>query len=273
MKRQMVDLFCGAGAVTEGALRAGFEVVLAMDKWPEAIQTYRINHPEIETYCFDLDTSPFIVAQMITPYLDPDAHFHLHGSPPCQALSNASWNTNPENGLRMVVWFYELVAILKPDSFSLESVFGIRPFLDDNNKRYSFVNSADYGVPQRRRRIFAGEGWMLYPTHTGRWVSTADALPHHEDKDFIPVESMKQRWKMTINDPYPTITTEIRSQIKVGGETLSHRDLVTLQGWEGFIWDKDTNYADLDVMIGNMVNPPIIENMLNNLVSTDYEWV
>ncbi len=273
MKKQMVDLFCGAGAVTEGALRAGFEVVLAMDKWPEAIQTYRINHPEIETYCFDLDTSPFIVAQMITPYLDPDAHFHLHGSPPCQALSNASWNTNPENGLRMVVWFYELVAILKPDSFSLESVFGIRPFLEDNNKRYSFVNSADYGVPQRRRRIFAGEGWMLHPTHTGRWVSTADALPHHEDKDFIPVESMKQRWKMTINDPYPTITTEIRSQIKVGGETLSHKDLVTLQGWESFIWGKDTNFSDLDVMIGNMVNPPIIENMLNNLVPTDHEWV
>ena len=88
--------------------------------------------------------------------------------------------------------------------------------------------------------------------------------------------SLKKKKKIQIKEStnkYKTITTKIRSQIKIGGKTLSHKDLVTLQGWEGFIWDKNTNLLDIEVMIGNMVNPPIIENMLTNLEPTNYEWV
>src|SRR5262249_9655322 len=42
-----VDLFCGAGGLSEGFRRAGFRVVTAMDSDPVSIRTYWLNHPEV----------------------------------------------------------------------------------------------------------------------------------------------------------------------------------------------------------------------------------
>jgi site-specific DNA-cytosine methylase len=43
------------------------------------------------------------------------------------------------------------------------------------------LNSADFGVPQTRRRCYAGEGWAACPSHTKEeWVSVIEALPHLE---------------------------------------------------------------------------------------------
>ena len=39
----MVDLFCGAGGLSLGFQKAGFDLVLAADNDPKAIQTYRKN--------------------------------------------------------------------------------------------------------------------------------------------------------------------------------------------------------------------------------------
>src|SRR6266436_8039520 len=40
-----LDLFCGAGGITEGFRRAGFECLYANDIDCWAIQTFRANHP------------------------------------------------------------------------------------------------------------------------------------------------------------------------------------------------------------------------------------
>ncbi|HOE81846.1 MAG TPA: DNA cytosine methyltransferase, partial [Myxococcota bacterium] len=46
-----VDLFCGAGGFTTGLLRAGFNVVCAVDSWNKAVESYRLNfeHPCLDT--------------------------------------------------------------------------------------------------------------------------------------------------------------------------------------------------------------------------------
>src|SRR5947208_2314004 len=41
-----VDLFCGAGGLSEGLRQAGFDVVAAGDHDPDACATYRLNFPE-----------------------------------------------------------------------------------------------------------------------------------------------------------------------------------------------------------------------------------
>ena len=41
-----IDLFCGAGGITEGFRQAGYECLYANDCMPEAIATFRENHPE-----------------------------------------------------------------------------------------------------------------------------------------------------------------------------------------------------------------------------------
>jgi len=41
--QKFVDLFCGAGGMSLGFIRAGWESVGAFDVWPEAVETFRKN--------------------------------------------------------------------------------------------------------------------------------------------------------------------------------------------------------------------------------------
>lgn len=46
-----VDLFCGAGGSTTGAIAAGVDVVLAVNHWRTAITSHQQNHPGIRHIC------------------------------------------------------------------------------------------------------------------------------------------------------------------------------------------------------------------------------
>jgi len=41
-----IDLFCGAGGITEGFREAGYRCLYGNDFTPDAIETFRLNHPE-----------------------------------------------------------------------------------------------------------------------------------------------------------------------------------------------------------------------------------
>ena len=43
MKINIIDLFCGAGGFSLGFEQEGFESVLAIDKWSDAVETYNYN--------------------------------------------------------------------------------------------------------------------------------------------------------------------------------------------------------------------------------------
>lgn len=78
----------------------------------------------------------------------------------------------------MVIWYLNLVKSVQPDSWSMENVVPMRKRLPDGTPNV-ILNSADFGVPQTRRRCYAGEGWVAEPTHTKEeWVSVIEALPH-----------------------------------------------------------------------------------------------
>lgn len=219
---QAVDMFCGGGGATEGFIMAGAEVVLAIDVWAEALKLHELNHPDVEIMEYELGKSITLTASMIRSRLSPDAHFHLHGSPPCQALSNASKH-DAKDGLFLVKWFLRLVEYMKPDSWSMENVVPLGKHLREMNIPYEIVNAADYGVPQARKRCFAGEGWTLTPTHSkDQWVGVIDALPHLSG-ELKPAPSMVDRWAdLSMDKPFPTITSQSPKQIRV--EEFVHMD-------------------------------------------------
>jgi site-specific DNA-cytosine methylase len=63
----------------------------------------------------------------------------------------------------------------------MENVVPVRKRLPEGTPSV-VLNSADFGVPQTRRRCFAGEGWLAEPTHLkDEWVSVLDALPYLND--------------------------------------------------------------------------------------------
>jgi site-specific DNA-cytosine methylase len=212
---QVVDLFCGGGGFTEGAVRAGAEVVLSIDCWEPAIEIHKANHPDIPCENYTLGGSIVETAAFIRSRLTPGAHFHLHGSPPCQKLSNAS-KGDAEEGMVLVNWFIDLVRHMKPDSWSMENVVPVAKKIDKHRPGTPYVklNSADFGVPQTRNRIFAGEGWVAEPTHTkDDWVSVIEALPHLEGElNMTTNKNIKQR---TVDEPMRTITSKTPSQTQI----------------------------------------------------------
>lgn len=166
-KLTAVDLFCGCGGLTAGLKRAGFQVLGAVDIDPLAIQTYTANHPEVEVWQKDIRAlDPLELLETIG--LEVGQLDLLAGCPPCQGFStirtrNGSVQVNdPRNDL--VLEFQRFVEALRPRAVMLENV----PGLAHDERFVSFkqtmrrlgylgehriLNAAEYGVPQRRRRL------------------------------------------------------------------------------------------------------------------------
>ncbi|AIZ44597.1 hypothetical protein QR90_05065 [Deinococcus radiopugnans] len=181
----MVDLFCGAGGLSEGFRQAGFRTVLAVDSNPVALRTYRLNHPEVpedRVICEDL-VDFRKDGERLRALLGHQPIDVLIGGPPCQGFSRAGWRSRG-TGRRFTATeddrnylFRELVGllhVLQPRIFVMENVPGVGEvrFEDGTNflevmqnamRRAGYttevwiLNAAAYGVPQNRvRRIIVG---------------------------------------------------------------------------------------------------------------------
>jgi len=210
---QIIDLFCGGGGFTKGCIESGHKPVLCVDNWDKAIHFHEVNFPEIPTLKLELGGDIQTTSHILEKYIERDYHLHIHGSPPCQELSNAS-NHNSSIGYDMVKWFLKLVEYMKPNSWSMENVLPVASFLEKDSIPYVKLNSANFGVPQTRKRIFAGQGWSAKETHTKeQWVSIIKALPHLEGElNEIVNKKIKQR---TIDEPIRSITSKIPSQTRI----------------------------------------------------------
>ncbi len=51
-----IDLFCGAGGITEGFRQAGYKCLYAIDFNPSAIETFQANHPEAWAECENIES-------------------------------------------------------------------------------------------------------------------------------------------------------------------------------------------------------------------------
>jgi len=227
MLKVCIDLFAGSGGFSHGWIQAGGRLAVAVDVWEEALQNHALNHPEVPILNLELGGDIEETAKILREYLEPfgvNVRFHLHGSPPCQALSNASSRVNPEDGMLMVNWFLDLVAYMEPDSWSMENVVPVARRLPEGTPWVKLC-SADFGVPQKRYRIFAGEGWEAKPTHSKEtWVSVIEAIPDLLGCELLPAPSMASRWKdLTINKPFPTITSQSPNQIRIVSRRISKR--------------------------------------------------
>jgi DNA (cytosine-5)-methyltransferase 1 len=203
---KIASLFSGCGGLDLGFTQAGFEVIYANDNASFCWETFEKNHHT------KIDRRSIInVKSEEIPDVDG-----IIGGPPCQSwsLAGAMRGIKDQRGQL----FYEYLRILKdkkPKFFLAENVPGIiskthksefekilREFEKVGkgyNVNYKILNSADYGVPQERKRVFViglrkdlGKTFEFpKPTHSkdgkeNKWVSlrkTIGDLP-----ESIPAE-------------------------------------------------------------------------------------
>ncbi len=199
-----VDVFAGGGGLTLGARRAGFDVRVAIEVDEEVSATYRKNHPN--THLMRRDARNVAGQEMLVlSGKPPDL---LMGCAPCQgfcSLTIRSEREDPRN--QLISEMARLVEETAPESVFMENVPGLvsrgSDLFDALLQRLQKagyvpqwwnVEMADYGIPQRRRRLvlLAGRGFPIdlpRPTHarvpsqsTGRkaWRTLREALPAQE---------------------------------------------------------------------------------------------
>lgn len=195
MSIKVVSLFSGGGGLDLGFQKAGYEIIWAIDNNKNAVATYKEN---IGNHIICADINKIDLAMI------PNADVVI-GGPPCQSFSLAG-KRNVEDERGQLVWRYiEIIRHVKPKAFVFENVMGLlsaknkngekifellkRAFCDIGYNIESMVaNAADYGIPQRRKRVLivgvnnGKEFAFPSPTHnesgTGlkKYVSVKEAL-------------------------------------------------------------------------------------------------
>jgi len=166
-KPTAIDLFCGCGGLTVGLKRAGFRIVGAVDNDSVAVATYKANHRDVKVWSRDISKLTIAAVKRRLNLRKGELDL-ISGCPPCQGftslrtLNGARAIEDPRNDL--ISEFQRFVQYLRPKAVMMENV----PELAQDRRfnefcqalermgyigEYRILNTANYGVPQRRERL------------------------------------------------------------------------------------------------------------------------
>lgn len=164
-----IDCFCGAGGLSLGFEKAGFDVLYAFDLDATAIDTYRHNPNYHKGQAFVRD-----IYDVTKASIEDDLGHELGtvdvviGGPPCQGFSVQRRGDNNDPRNHLVLEYCRFLMEIQPRFFVMENVGGLlstrgRPFLEKFTQQLADMGYAikirkltasDYGVPQSRKRVF-----------------------------------------------------------------------------------------------------------------------
>jgi DNA (cytosine-5)-methyltransferase 1 len=160
-----VDLFAGCGGLSEGMRQAGFKVFAALEVDREALRCYSLNH--LDTYLINEDIRS-VKTSCISVLLKGKTIHLLAGCPPCQGFSSVRRLNRTravrDNRNKLVLDYLRFIRDLGPLTVMLENVPGVKKYYLFNyivqtlirlgyQLDYNVVDLADYGVPQKRKRL------------------------------------------------------------------------------------------------------------------------
>lgn len=181
MKRLLAsDLFCGCGGFSSGLLQACSDLdrraeLLAVNHWPQAIETHSLNHPGVRHLCENLDN---VDPRKVHPGGKLEI---LLASPECTHFSNARGGTPMSDQSRSSAWHVVRWAeALRIENIVVENVREFQTWGPlDNKKRpikhkrgevfrawlhcfealgyhvdFKVLNAADFGGATSRQRLF-----------------------------------------------------------------------------------------------------------------------
>lgn len=162
-----IDLFAGAGGITEGFRQAGFKCLYANDFNAAAVETFRLNHPQTISSCGPIEEqNPAEIRRTLR--LNKGELDCMVGGPPCQGFSIYAPERvldDPRNSmfrhyLRFVDEFAPRTILIEnvPGMLSLAGGRIVDIILMELEKRGYHTTprillAAHYGVPQTRFRL------------------------------------------------------------------------------------------------------------------------
>lgn len=174
-KPVVVDLFAGAGGFSLAAVEAGCSIAVAIENDPYAVETYKENLLKYEAAkrvkVLDNSILDYIPETVRAENLGDVECDLLLGGPPCQGFSTHrildAGVDDPRN--QLVLAYFRFVKAFRPRVFLMENVPGIlwdrhKSYLEkfyEEGKKAGYqvldpvvLDARDFGVPQRRKRVF-----------------------------------------------------------------------------------------------------------------------
>ena len=219
---KILDLFSGAGGfslgfelVKDSRGQKSFHTIVAVDNDKFACQSFRKNFPETEM--IEGDITKISVQNKIIKKCKNKVDIII-GGPPCQSFStigprsgygvkNARFQKDKRD--RLYLDFVKIVREVRPRFIIIENVMGIiskkdgrkTPFvkkiiksleklgysfeIDGSDEKYQILNSVNFGVPQRRKRV------LIIGNRMG--LKNPIIRPTHYDPEYEqPVNELKK---------------------------------------------------------------------------------
>jgi len=165
-KFTVVDLFCGCGGFSTGIEAANFLTLASSDIHPPSVDTLLHNHPSASVIVGDMRR---VDEKMILDAVANQRVDVVAAGVPCQGFSLNNRKRHDQDDRNFLFWeFIRVVQILKPRIVILENVSGLASSANGAFKTAisgaikecgyqvdsSMLNALEFGVPQKRRRLF-----------------------------------------------------------------------------------------------------------------------
>ncbi len=156
-----IDLFCGAGGSSYGARKAGAQIIAGFDIWNTAITAYKANFPEAKTFQGDIRQIDPTELKKEIGNIDL-----ILASPECTNHSLAKGAKERSEESKMTAFEVTRYAkVFRPKWLVIENVVEMQSWSEhptlikelwdlDYFVKEVKLNSADFGVPQARKRLF-----------------------------------------------------------------------------------------------------------------------
>ena len=297
-----IDLFAGAGGSSTGAVLAGCKVIFAANHWKIAVETHSRNHPATEHLLQDLCQADF------TQFPKHDV---LLASPACQGHSNARGKDRPHHDVcRATAWaVISCAEVHRPPFILVENVpeflaWTLYPVWCQALQALGYaisenvLDSADFGVPQHRRRVFVlgvrGHAALKLKAPGLPSVPVAKIIQWDQGR-WTPIQKRGRSWRTlariskgrevfgdrfliayygterggrSLDEPIGTITTRDRFAVIDGSRMrmLSVNEYKQAMGFPKDYWLPDCKRLAIH-LLGNAVCPPVATGILRQLVA------
>ena len=280
-KPTVISTFAGCGGSSLGYKWAGFEELLAIEWDDNAVETFKLNFPDVPIWKRDMRE---VTGKEILDFtgLKPGELDIFDGSPPCQGFSMARGKRDTSDDRNDLS--YELIRFineLQPRVFVMENVPGmvrgkmrgkfkklIKALKDTGyNVKCKMLNSMHYEVPQSRERlIFIGvkNRKPVYPKPSNKIISVKNAIKRDGYIEYRANYSKGDVSFRISNFDKPCLTITTKNYWNIQPKTFTAKELKILSSFpQDFIFKG--SLENQWKRIGNAVMPKFMEHIAKTI--------